>query len=87
MSDPKNSGHFAKPRKIAKKFANPEKIGFGQISYPKRNRTSIPVKILTCAPRAGLQTLHFESFYFLGLNFGAFYFFGGFEFRVILFFG
>ena len=30
--------------------------------------------------------LHLESFYFLGLNFGAFYFFG-FKFRVILFFG
>ena len=25
LSDPKNSGNFAKPRKIAKKFANPEK--------------------------------------------------------------
>ena len=25
LSDPKNSGNIAKPRKIAKKFANPEK--------------------------------------------------------------
>ena len=25
LSDPKNSGNFAKHRKIAKKFANPEK--------------------------------------------------------------
>ena len=25
LSDPKNRGNFAKPRKIAKKFANPEK--------------------------------------------------------------
>ena len=25
LSDPKNSGNFVKPRKIAKKFANPEK--------------------------------------------------------------
>ena len=25
LSDPKNSGNFAKPRKIATKFANPEK--------------------------------------------------------------
>ena len=25
LSDPKNSGNFAKPRKIAKKFTNPEK--------------------------------------------------------------
>ena len=25
LSDPKNSGNFAKSRKIAKKFANPEK--------------------------------------------------------------
>ena len=39
LSDPKNSGNFAKPRKI----------GFGQISNPK-NRTSIRVKIVTCAP-------------------------------------
>ena len=25
LLDPKNSGNFAEPRKIAKKFANPEK--------------------------------------------------------------
>ena len=25
LSDPKNSGNFVKPRKISKKFANPEK--------------------------------------------------------------
>ena len=25
LSDPKNSGNFAEPRKIAKKFTNPEK--------------------------------------------------------------
>ena len=25
LEDPKNSGNFAKPRKIAKKFVNPEK--------------------------------------------------------------
>ena len=45
---------FAKPRKIAKKNCLPRKIGFGQISNPKKSRTSIPVKLLTCAPLPGL---------------------------------
>ena len=36
LSDPKNSGNFAKPRKIAKKIFQPRKIGFGQISNPKK---------------------------------------------------
>ena len=72
MSDPKKSGNFAKPRKIAKKICQPRKIGFGQISNPK-NRTSIPVKILTCAPPppppgdSMMQTLmcrgNFEKFF------------------------
>ena len=48
----KNSGNFAKPRKIAKKFANPEKYDLAKFQTQK-NRTSIPVKILTCAPPPG----------------------------------
>ena len=59
LSDPKNSGNFARPRKIAKKICQPRKIGFGQISNPK-NRTSIPVKILTCAPGSLLCHLFCE---------------------------
>ena len=35
LSDQKKYGNFAKPRKIAKKFASQEKIGFGQILNPK----------------------------------------------------
>ena len=58
LSDPKNSGNFAKPRKIAK-ICQPRKVGFDQISNPK-NRTNIPVKILTCAPRSLLCHLFCE---------------------------
>ena len=49
LSDPKNSGNFAKPRNIAEKFANLEKYDLAKFQTQK-NRTSIPVKILTCAP-------------------------------------
>ena len=45
---PKNSDNFVKPRKIAKKFANPEKYDLAKFQSQK-NRTNIPVKILTCA--------------------------------------
>ena len=37
MSDPKNSGNFAKPRKIANKICQPRKIGFGQTSNPEKD--------------------------------------------------
>ena len=51
LSDPKDSGNFAKPRKIAKKFANPEKEKYDLAKFQtQKNRTRIPVKILTCAP-------------------------------------
>ena len=46
---PKNSGNFAKSRKIAKIFANPENRIWPNFKPPK-NRKSIPVKILICAP-------------------------------------
>ena len=57
----KNSWKFVRPPKIAEILWNPEKycswkicqprkIEFGQISFNPKNRTSIPVKILTCAP-------------------------------------
>ena len=55
---PKLSWKFVRPQKIAEILRNPEKylkicqprkIGFSQISNPK-NRTSINVKLLTCAP-------------------------------------
>ena len=40
----KNSGNFAKPRKIAK-ICQPRKIGFGQISNPKNRTNFKPKKI------------------------------------------
>ena len=60
LSDPNNSGNSARPRKIAKKICQPRKIGFGQISNPK-NRTSIPVKMLTCAPLGPFCAIYFVS--------------------------
>ena len=68
LEDPENSWKFVRPKKIAEILRNPEKQLKNLPTQknriwpnfkPKRNRTGIPFKILTCAPPPpGENVLH-----------------------------